>query len=186
MLSIGDLVGRRVELRETLAVLRGRTGKVRAGVQLTGIGGIGKSSIAGRVMSRVAEEGWAVASYSGAWTLGELARTLGAGLMTAGEGAIDGAPVVLVEVHAARHDVTVALDAKSHRIVELRYVALTQRGYAPIVRRVTEWKQAGKLALPVRVQTVAAEALASDDVAGETTVELDAALDEQLFASPAR
>ena len=37
------------------------------GVVLTGIGGIGKTALAGRVMARLADEGWLVAVHEGRW-----------------------------------------------------------------------------------------------------------------------
>ena len=58
-LSLGELIGRRHELREALAVLRDPA-RHQAGVVLTGIGGIGKSALAGRIMCRLAEQGWLV------------------------------------------------------------------------------------------------------------------------------
>ena len=39
----------------------------RGGVVLTGIGGIGKTALAGRVMARLADEGWLVAVHEGRW-----------------------------------------------------------------------------------------------------------------------
>lgn len=49
-LGVGELIGRRVELRETLRTVRDHA----RSVVLTGIGGVGKSSVAGRVMARLA------------------------------------------------------------------------------------------------------------------------------------
>jgi tetratricopeptide (TPR) repeat protein len=72
-LSMGQLIGRRRELRTATAVLR-RTPEaverfgVVAGVQLTGIGGIGKTALAGRLVGRMRESGWLVAVHEGAWT----------------------------------------------------------------------------------------------------------------------
>jgi hypothetical protein len=71
-LAIGALIGRRRELRATTAVLR-RAPAARdewgavAGVQLTGVGGIGKTAVAGRVMTRLRAQGWAVAVHDGQW-----------------------------------------------------------------------------------------------------------------------
>jgi hypothetical protein len=71
-LPVGQLIGRRAELRDVTAVLR-RTptaldghGAV-AGVALVGIGGIGKTAVAGRVIARLREDGWAVAVHEGRW-----------------------------------------------------------------------------------------------------------------------
>ncbi|WP_322770247.1 CHAT domain-containing protein, partial [Frankia sp. Cr1] len=71
-LAMGDLVGRRREVRTALAVLRGGSAAVTrwgavAGVVLTGPGGIGKTAVAGRVMARLRAEGWAVAVHVGRW-----------------------------------------------------------------------------------------------------------------------
>ena len=76
-LSIGELVGRRVELRRTLKVLRtGEDTETRTrglkGVMLTGMGGVGKSAVAGRVMARLKESGWRVAAMAGAFHLEHL------------------------------------------------------------------------------------------------------------------
>ena len=87
MLSIGDLIGRRVEVRRVMRVLTGDEGSVseigqKSGVQLLGIGGVGKSAIAGRVMARLADEGWTCVAITGNWTLGEVAASLCAALIT--------------------------------------------------------------------------------------------------------
>ena len=38
-----------------------------SGVVLTGIGGIGKTALAGRVISRLRDEGWLIAVHEGRW-----------------------------------------------------------------------------------------------------------------------
>ena len=74
MLGMGELIGRRGQLRETLRALRHDPrftavhGEI-AGVLLTGIGGVGKSSIAGRVMARLSDDGWTVSATTGVWSL---------------------------------------------------------------------------------------------------------------------
>ncbi len=71
-LPIGDLIGRRTSLRTTIAALRG-TRKDRekvgawSGVALTGVGGIGKTALAGRARSRMRADGWLVAEHVGSW-----------------------------------------------------------------------------------------------------------------------
>ncbi|MGH3684092.1 MAG: TIR domain-containing protein [Pseudonocardiaceae bacterium] len=64
-LGVGELIGRRVELRETLRTLRDGS----RSVALTGIGGVGKSSVAGRVMARLSEQSWVCSATTGKWSL---------------------------------------------------------------------------------------------------------------------
>ena len=71
-LGIGQLIGRRTQLREATAVLRRTPDAKRehgaiAGVQLLGIGGIGKTALAGRLTSRLRQEGWLIAVHEGQW-----------------------------------------------------------------------------------------------------------------------
>jgi tetratricopeptide (TPR) repeat protein len=71
-LSLGQLIGRRAPLRAATAALR-RTDAARrehgtiAGVQLLGIGGIGKTALAGRLITRRREDGALVAVHDGRW-----------------------------------------------------------------------------------------------------------------------
>ncbi|MBL8327814.1 MAG: CHAT domain-containing protein [Rubrivivax sp.] len=86
-LGLGELVGRRRELREVLRVLRDHPASVAArgqlcGVVLTGIGGVGKSSIAGRAMARLQEEGWVVAAVAGKLSLSALAQAVSLALLS--------------------------------------------------------------------------------------------------------
>ncbi|MGH3914954.1 MAG: ATP-binding protein [Pseudonocardiaceae bacterium] len=74
-LPLGELIGRRVELRETLRALRGEHSD-SSSVVLTGIGGVGKSSIAGRVMARLTETGWVCSVITGTWSLEALCAAL--------------------------------------------------------------------------------------------------------------
>ncbi|HUZ54305.1 MAG TPA: CHAT domain-containing protein, partial [Streptosporangiaceae bacterium] len=71
-LSMGALIGRRAELRTAMRVLRRVPEAVRqhgaaSGVQVLGIGGIGKTALAGRVMSRLRADGWLIAVHDGRW-----------------------------------------------------------------------------------------------------------------------
>ena len=71
-LPVGALIGRRAQLRTAMGVLRRTPQAVRAsgaasGVVLTGIGGIGKTALAGRVISRLREDGWLIAIHEGRW-----------------------------------------------------------------------------------------------------------------------
>ena len=84
-LRIGELIGRRAELRTAVAALRGgkaardRWGAL-SGVMLTGIGGIGKTALAGRVLGRMEEDGWLTAVHVGLWNPGALAAAVAASM----------------------------------------------------------------------------------------------------------
>ena len=68
-----DLIGRRPEVRRTVRRLRGEVdGAGKKGVALIGMGGVGKCSVAGRVMERIIARGWYAAAVSGAWSLEKL------------------------------------------------------------------------------------------------------------------
>lgn len=88
-----ELIGRRGELRRALWVLRPRRNvedatrtidALRKGtaLALVGIGGVGKSTLAGRAMRRLAEDGFLVASHVGPWDLGAIAQAVGDALLT--------------------------------------------------------------------------------------------------------
>ncbi|MGH8900937.1 MAG: CHAT domain-containing protein [Egibacteraceae bacterium] len=89
VVAVRDLIGRRVELRTTLRAVRGHPrlcaehGDV-AGVVLTGIGGVGKSTIAGRVMARLREDGWVCSATQGTWSLEAVCRQLQVDLSVSG------------------------------------------------------------------------------------------------------
>jgi hypothetical protein len=71
-LRLGELIGRRAEVREAMNVFR-RHEAARArhgaagGVILTGLGGIGKTAVAGRLAQRLRDDGWLVAIHDGTW-----------------------------------------------------------------------------------------------------------------------
>jgi tetratricopeptide (TPR) repeat protein len=71
-LPLGELIGRRPLLREAWSVIR-RNPRDRdtvgewAGVALIGVGGIGKTALAGRLVARARGNGWAVAEHVGSW-----------------------------------------------------------------------------------------------------------------------
>jgi tetratricopeptide (TPR) repeat protein len=93
LLGMDDLIGRRSELRAVLRVVRNDRRAVaahghKAGAVVFGMGGVGKSALAGRAMSRLAEEGWHVAAVGGSLSLGELARQAGTALAGGAEGAL--------------------------------------------------------------------------------------------------
>ena len=62
LLGVDDLVGRRREVRTAVRAL---TDPRHRGVALYGMGGVGKSTVAGRVMQRMRERGWTVATVAG-------------------------------------------------------------------------------------------------------------------------
>src|SRR4029450_10824732 len=86
LLSMDALIGRRAVLRRVMRVLRDHAQAVavhgrKAGVVLWGMGGVGKSALAGRVMARLLEDGWTAVAVVGRWSLGELATRVGAQLL---------------------------------------------------------------------------------------------------------
>jgi tetratricopeptide (TPR) repeat protein len=84
-LPVGHLIGRRRQVRTAMAVLR-RTTRDREeigawpGAVFTGIGGIGKTAAAGRVIARAREEGWLIAEHIGAWRPTQLVASVAAAL----------------------------------------------------------------------------------------------------------
>lgn len=83
-----ELIGRRRELRRALWVLRPTRNtrdttrtidglRKRTALALVGIGGVGKSAVASRLMHRLAEDGFLVASHVGSWDLGAIASAVG-------------------------------------------------------------------------------------------------------------
>ncbi|MFI7608295.1 CHAT domain-containing protein [Micromonospora sp. NPDC049366] len=112
-LLLGDLVGRRALLRTVSAVLRDQiapdgTSSLVNGVMLTGVAGIGKTAVAGRVLTRLRDDihdPWSIVVHSGVWDpqrlLADVAATpAGAGL--AGLAEPDAAWIALSEVLRAR------------------------------------------------------------------------------------
>ena len=86
-LPLGSLIGRRAQLRTAMGVLRRTPRSVErfgatSGVVLTGVGGIGKTAVAGRVISRLRDEGWLIAVHEGRWNptalIASVAQALGA------------------------------------------------------------------------------------------------------------
>ena len=71
-LPLGELIGRRTPLRAATAVLRGSPDDRErfgdwVGVALTGIGGIGKTALAGRILARARADGWTIVEHVGTW-----------------------------------------------------------------------------------------------------------------------
>ena len=76
---MGKLIGRRAQLRTSMGIIRRDPGAVdsygvASGVELTGIGGIGKTAVAGRVISRLRNDGWLIAVHEGRWNPTALIR----------------------------------------------------------------------------------------------------------------
>ncbi|MFN7768380.1 MAG: CHAT domain-containing protein [Planctomycetaceae bacterium] len=69
-LQRGDLIGRRHELRTALGFLRDSEGL--PGVLLRGIGGLGKSALAGRIAMAQLEQQWYLAVHRGEFDLGSV------------------------------------------------------------------------------------------------------------------
>ncbi|WP_460916864.1 CHAT domain-containing protein [Plantactinospora veratri] len=71
-LGLGQLIGRRSQLREATGVLR-RTERARdrygviSGVQVIGVGGIGKTALAGRLVTRLRGDGMLPVVHEGRW-----------------------------------------------------------------------------------------------------------------------
>lgn len=108
-LLLGELVGRRALLRTVSAVLRDEvaadgTSSLVNGVMLTGVAGIGKTAVAGRVLTRLRDDihdPWSIVVHSGVWNpqrlLADVAATpAGAGLADVDEP--DAAWTALAEV----------------------------------------------------------------------------------------
>jgi hypothetical protein len=99
-LPVGALIGRRAQLRGVIDILRRADRAVErfgvaSGVVLTGVGGIGKSALAGRVMSRLRDDGWLIAVHEGRWNptvlISSTARAIGDAIPRADDQAVAGA-----------------------------------------------------------------------------------------------
>jgi hypothetical protein len=82
LLKEDELIGRRREARTIIRVLTDDPKSIaefgrKAGCQILGTGGVGKSSIAGRIMQRMADRGWLIATPRG-WGLANIASALSA------------------------------------------------------------------------------------------------------------
>lgn len=73
LLGVDDLVGRRTEVRTALRAL---TEDGQNGVVLVGMGGVGKSTVAGRVMHRLRDRGWTTATVAGPLNLTAVVRAV--------------------------------------------------------------------------------------------------------------
>lgn len=64
-LPVGYLIGRRGAVRDIVRMLD--TPRGGPGVVITGMGGLGKTAVAGRVAARMRERGWHIAEHVGQW-----------------------------------------------------------------------------------------------------------------------
>ncbi|MCP4967848.1 MAG: CHAT domain-containing protein, partial [bacterium] len=83
--GLGEVVGRRRIVRDTFRALIDDPKSLAAhgaigGVVLTGMGGSGKTTVAGRVVSRLRERGWSVAGVRGRLSVTDLAVSIGQAL----------------------------------------------------------------------------------------------------------
>ncbi|MGH3889449.1 MAG: CHAT domain-containing protein [Pseudonocardiaceae bacterium] len=159
-LDVGELIGRRVELRQTLRALRDD----RRSVVLTGIGGVGKSSVAGRVMARLAEQGWVCSVTTGTWSLDNLCATLLADLLAAKQKhrwtrdlhdqlaalpADDRARLRFLDGVLRQHPVLLVLDNFEDNLTA-DGVAFTDPGTSTVIERLAESANTGRLLMTCR------------------------------------
>ncbi|MEM9156365.1 MAG: CHAT domain-containing protein [Cyanobacteria bacterium P01_F01_bin.33] len=83
-LRMDELIGRRRQLRDCLQVLRDPERQV-GGLIVTGTGGVGKSTLLGRVMRRLKEDGWWLAAHRGRFDLSAVSLAVGMAVLEAGE-----------------------------------------------------------------------------------------------------
>ncbi|WP_149262445.1 CHAT domain-containing protein, partial [Actinomadura sp. K4S16] len=163
-LPLGALVGRRPQLRTTMTVLRGgpraREYGAVAGVVLTGVGGIGKTALAGRAKTRLGDEGWLTAVHTGVWNPSELINTVAQAMR--GETGFEQAVQVLTDP-GVEDTGKVAIIGQVLRQVPLLVVfddfeqnltddgtAFTDPGFADIFTAMCEQAQRGKILVTCR------------------------------------
>jgi len=74
-LRIDEFIGRRQQLRECVRILRAKSARY-SGVVLAGIGGVGKSALAGRATMRLREDGALVAIHPGRFELAAVVKAV--------------------------------------------------------------------------------------------------------------
>ncbi|MGH3696320.1 MAG: TIR domain-containing protein, partial [Pseudonocardiaceae bacterium] len=159
-LGVGELIGRRVEVRETLRTLRDD----RRSVVLAGIGGVGKSSVAGRVLARLAEQGWVCSVTTGAWSLDNVCGTLLADLLAArhpwardlhdrlaGPPLDDRTRLQFLERTLRLHPVVLVVDNfEDNLTADGDSVAFTDTGTSTVIEQLAESCGAGRLLVTCR------------------------------------
>jgi tetratricopeptide (TPR) repeat protein len=169
-LRIDDLIGRRRELRETLRALREDTRPYK-GVQLTGIGGVGKSSVAGRAMQRLQEGGWFIPAHVGRFDLTGIGTAIGVALLgspraevrnwaapLAGQGLDDRVRLQLIERALAEERVVLVLDDFEQNLV-LGGGAFLNPDVADTLRGLAKAARRGRLLITSRHSIPGADAL---------------------------
>ncbi|MFI6365506.1 CHAT domain-containing protein [Nocardia sp. NPDC050630] len=76
-LPVGYLIGRRGPVRDIVRMLESTRGRP---VVITGMGGLGKTAVAGRVAARMRERGWHIAEHVGQWNPSALCRAVRAAI----------------------------------------------------------------------------------------------------------
>ncbi|MEU0886222.1 CHAT domain-containing protein [Lentzea sp. NPDC005914] len=171
-LPVGYLIGRRSVLRTAAAVLR-RTAQDReqvgdwAGLVLTGIGGIGKTAVAGRILARAREQGWAIAEHVGVWNPAALTADVASALAEHGHSE-------LVDALRDRgHDDTTKLSLVLTALTRVRLVVLfddfeqnltaasefLDPGFAEIFTAVCDHAQTGRVLVTCRYPIPGAESV---------------------------
>ncbi|MET9224723.1 CHAT domain-containing protein [Lentzea sp. NPDC003310] len=171
-LPVGYLIGRRSVLRIAAAVLR-RTVQDReqvgdwAGLVLTGIGGIGKTAVAGRILARAREQSWAIAEHVGVWNPAALTAAVATALAEQGHSEFVDA------LRDPRHDDTTKLSLVLTALVRVRLVVLfddfeqnltaagefLDPGFAEIFTAVCHRAQAGRVLVTCRYPIPGAESV---------------------------
>ena len=171
-LRIGELIGRRKQLREALSALRGgpaaaeRFGDV-SGVVLTGVGGIGKTALAGRIERRLAEAGWLTAVHEGSWDPSKLTAAVVAALgahpqlseareLLAGPDLDEAAKLDLTCQLLARVPLLVLFD-DFERNLDAEDGSFSDAGFEEIFGRLCDAARAGKLLVTSRYPIATAD-----------------------------
>ncbi|WP_433061574.1 CHAT domain-containing protein [Dactylosporangium sp. CS-033363] len=168
-LSLGDLVGRRALLRTLTQTLRDEAAgqPLVNGVVLTGPAGIGKTALAGRVVSRLrddVEDPWAIVVHTGAWNPPRLFADLTAADVDAPN------PGALAEALRTRRVLLVFDDFEQNLTVGGD--AFADPGFGELVTALTAAAERGKLLITSRYPVPDAPLLARLDVPPLSDAEL--------------